>query len=288
MNSEDIFEHAKDAVKRSGEIVTRYFKTKNIDVSMKNNQTLVTIADIESSISLCNMLYDINPEFGILIEEDLTNYSNRLHSDKIIDNIQNYRDKEYFWIIDPLDGTKAFVNQSTNFGICVGLVKDDNIKLGINYFPIKKAMYYSKQSEGVSIKETPNNKKELKTSSADNFKAARLVTSLVTNYGEIQKFVEEQLVLEPIQVASLSMKISLVAEAAGDFIINYSTKSSLWDVCSSEIIIGNAGGKLTDMQGNRIDYRRDTLNLYTGTLVSNSNLHGKLLEAIKKYEVQLD
>ena len=107
--------------KVTGELQVKHHKT-NIIFSTKSNQTPVTEIDIQSSLIITNGLKKLTPDIPIVSEED---YDDTLTYD-------------YFWLVDPLDGTRDYINNGDNFCICISLISDNLPVLGIIYSPISK------------------------------------------------------------------------------------------------------------------------------------------------------
>ena len=94
--------------KVTAELQIKHHK-KNIIFSTKSNQTPVTEVDIQSSLIITNGLKSLTPEIPIVSEED---YDDTLTYD-------------YFWLVDPLDGTRDYINNGNNFCICISLISDN-------------------------------------------------------------------------------------------------------------------------------------------------------------------
>ena len=92
---------------KAGDLQKRYHKT-NIQISTKSNKTPVTQIDIDSNIIITESLSELTPEIPIISEED---YEGKSKNDS-------------FWIVDPLDGTRDYLNNGDNFCICISLIDE--------------------------------------------------------------------------------------------------------------------------------------------------------------------
>ena len=103
-------------------IIEIYESQKNIDVQRKNDDSPLTIADLRSNELISANLKKLFPDIPIISEEG-EGKTNK---------------EEIFWLIDPLDGTKEFVQKSDEFTINIALIKDEKPIFGAIYIPIKK------------------------------------------------------------------------------------------------------------------------------------------------------
>ena len=121
------------AAKSAGQIVMNYYKTK-LSVTHKSPNNPVTKADFEADEKIKDILTSFYPDFGWLSEETKDS-SERLN-------------KEYVWIIDPIDGTKEFIEGIPNFSISIGLVQNSLPILGVLYNPATEEIFYAKKNQG--------------------------------------------------------------------------------------------------------------------------------------------
>ncbi len=127
-NSEflEILPSLQEACIEAGKLQKKYHKT-DIDIATKSNKTPVTKIDIDSNIIISDSLKKITPEIPIISEEDYEG--------------QDKHDS--FWIVDPLDGTRNYIDKGNNFCICISLIKESYPILGIIYSPIQDYFYYA-------------------------------------------------------------------------------------------------------------------------------------------------
>ena len=124
------------AVKEASNVILKYYNS-SYEVRMKGVGNPVTDADIASDDILKEILLRETPEFGWLSEETRDSKS-RLSKDMV-------------WVIDPIDGTKEFVEGIPNFVISIGLVQAANPVLGIIYNPISKELFTGYRNNGVKL-----------------------------------------------------------------------------------------------------------------------------------------
>ncbi len=128
---------AKKAARAAGEILRGHWRRGGYKIGSKGHDNPVTAADLEADRALKKLLHDPFPEYGWLSEETVDNDA-RLKCRRV-------------WIVDPLDGTKEFINGIPEFSVAIALVEDGVPVLGVTYNPIKREMYWSARGVGCSF-----------------------------------------------------------------------------------------------------------------------------------------
>jgi 3'(2'), 5'-bisphosphate nucleotidase len=117
-------------------IATMEIYQRDFDVEYKADQSPLTQADLKANQIICEALSKLYPTIPILSEENKTiEYSKR-------------KDWDYFWCIDPIDGTKEFVKKNDEFTINIALIAKDSPVAGVVYAPALGELYYAKKGEG--------------------------------------------------------------------------------------------------------------------------------------------
>jgi 3'(2'), 5'-bisphosphate nucleotidase len=117
-------------------IATMEIYQRDFDVEYKADQSPLTQADLKANQIICEALSKLHPTIPILSEENKTiEYSKR-------------KDWDYFWCIDPIDGTKEFVKKNDEFTINIALIAKDSPVAGVVYAPALGELYYAKKGEG--------------------------------------------------------------------------------------------------------------------------------------------
>ena len=128
---EKIIEIAKDAGDAIMEIYQRDFS-----VEYKDDKSPLTKADLKSNEIICNALLKLYPDIPILSEENkMVSYEERKNWD-------------YFWLIDPIDGTKEFIKKNGEFTVNIALIRENKPILGVVYAPVLEDMYSAKEGFG--------------------------------------------------------------------------------------------------------------------------------------------
>jgi fructose-1,6-bisphosphatase/inositol monophosphatase family enzyme len=129
-------DYARKAALAAGEILKRYYGTK-YEIGSKGRDNPVTIADTEADTAIKSILTSAFPDYGWLSEETVDN------SDRL--------DKRRVWIVDPLDGTKEFINNVPEFCVAIGLVDNGEPVVGVSYNPITDEMFWSARGMGCHL-----------------------------------------------------------------------------------------------------------------------------------------
>jgi 3'(2'), 5'-bisphosphate nucleotidase len=209
-----------------------------------------------------------------------------------------------FWTLDPIDGTKGFL-RGDQYAVALALVEDGQVLLGALGCP-NLADGYRPDVDGpgtlvIAVRgqgawaaplDHPNGFTSLHVSSRSDPKEARILRSFEsghTNVSQIDRFAEALGVqAEPIRMDSQA-KYAVLASGKGELILrllspekpNYREK--IWDQAAGALVLEEAGGRITDLQGNPLDFTTGRMLLNNrGVLASNGRLHEAALQALQK------
>jgi len=224
INIQDIVSIAKDA----GNAIMQIY-AQDFEVEYKQDSSPLTLADKKANDIIENGLMNkLSVKFPILSEEG--------------ENIpyEERRDWEYFWLVDPLDGTKEFVNKNDEFTVNIALIHKDMPVFGVVYAPALDICYWAKQNDG-AFKD--GQKLPLKTKSQQQ--SCKIIASRSHMSGETQAFIdniETNKEKELISIGS-SLKICLVAEGEVDIYPRLSPTME-WDTGAAHAIVIESGKSL--------------------------------------------
>lgn len=247
-----------------GKIIMKIYK-KEFQTTFKNKREYITEADIKSNYLIQKKISPTN--YPILSEESIDD-KKRLESDLI-------------WIIDPLDGTADFVNKTGEFTLMISLVKNQKPILGVIYWPTKQVLYLAQKDKGAfQLK----NKKWSKISVSDilNIEKCRVIMSRHHISKTEKKFLEYMNIKNYSQKGS-SLKVVEIASGNAEIYFTITNKIKQWDTCASYCLIKEAGGNITDLNGNDLQYNIDEVNHKNGILVTNGFIHKKLVERYNEF-----
>ena len=203
---------------------------------IKSDNTPVTNGDIEVNKILTKKISEITPNIVIVSEEN-TNHKN----DKNLEN---------FWLIDPIDGTRDYINDRDEFTLNAALIINKKPAIGIITVPAKKRVFYS---YGMSNSYELINDKEInlinKKKDYDELKALCYSDELKSEIAEVHKKYN----ITSHQKMKSSLKFCVIA--AGEFdLYAAEPRACEWDIAAGHAILEHAGGKVTDFNDNEILY----------------------------------
>jgi myo-inositol-1(or 4)-monophosphatase len=250
---------AVEAARAAGAIVRRWYEG-NYTVREKGRNSPVTEADLEANHCIHALVRDAFPTDGWLSEETRDS-EERLAKARV-------------WIVDPLDGTKEFINHIPEFCVCIGLVEHGVPVLGVEYNPIREELFATARGAGVTLNGAP-----VHVSAAGDLAAARMLASRSeTDRGEWDEFQSE---LRIELIGSVAYKLALIAAGRGDATFSLTPKNE-WDICAGAALIVEAGGHITDRFGMPLRFnQRDTR--LPGIIASNGQLHAPIIELLRRH-----
>ena len=249
-----------DAGKTVMKIYNQPFETK-----IKSDNSPITEADIASNKIIQKIIS--TSDYPILSEETKDN-KKRL-------------EKETIWIIDPLDGTSDFINKTGEFTIMIGLVRKQVPILGIIYCPPQNTLYVAQQNQG-SYQLAGEKWSKMSVSTISDLTKSRTV------YSRHHSEESERLFFKYIKTKKLtkrgsSLKAIDVASGTSELYFTSTNKIKQWDTCASYCLVKEAGGNITDVYGNDLNYNIDDVNHQNGIIVSNGLVHEKVINSYKKF-----
>lgn len=257
-----ILECLKKTTKKAGEKILKIYNQKYI-IKNKRDGSPLTKADLVSEKIILEDLKKYN--YGILSEE--TKRENNKFSKKV-------------WIIDPLDGTKDFIQKTGDFSVMIALVENSVPVLGIVYKPVNDKLYYAVKNQGAFL-EYKGKTKKLDVSNIDKFSEGNLVLSRNHLKKEEIGFAKKLGVNKIIRVGSVGVKIGLIAEKKAHIYFNTSDRTCEWDTAAPQIILEEAGGKMTDINGDILRYNKKNPFNLSGILATNNKNHNKIVRALR-------
>lgn len=271
----ELIKTAKEAGKKIMEIYQESYKSYT-----KENNSIVTDADIASNKTILSRLekYD----YSVLSEEKKDNLS-RLEEDRI-------------WVVDPLDGTRDFIERTGEFSVMIALAEKGVPILGVVCAPSRKEIYFAEKGKGSffafsnKITEDFEDKAiddndtdsitQLQVSEVSELSKSRFVFSRSHMSEEEREFIRKHQIADMDFVGSIGIKLGLIARKRNDGYITFTTKTCEWDTCAPEIILEEAGGKVTDLKGNNLTYNNEEVKNLNGIVASNGFIHNQIIESI--------
>ena len=241
---------ALEAAKNAEEIITAYY-TDDIKVELKDDETPVTVADRGAEKVIRETIKQAFPDHGFLGEEYGTQEGT----------------SPYLWIIDPIDATKNYIRKIPIFGTQIALMNGEELILGVSNAPLLNELLYAEAGGGAFL-----NGKPIRVSNVRQPEDAMIC------HGGLRWFIEKKTfpgAYNLINDAARSRGFGdfymyhLVASARADAVIEAAI--SIWDIAAITVIVREAGGQVTDIQGQPVT--KDTASL----VATNGVLHSAIL-----------
>ena len=239
---------------------------KPIRVEQKNYEDdvePVTQADRIANELIVNGLKSQFPSDGILAEES-------------IDTDRRLR-KSRVWMVDPLDGTNGFIDGNGDFAVQIGLVEDGECVAAIVYLPLTDVLYRAVLGGGTWIERPELPPEKAAVSDRRIFAEMRLAASRSHRSPRMNKVVERFGFREEVQRGSVGIKVGLLVEEQCDLYIHLSGRTKQWDTCAPQLILTEAGGRLTDLFGRPLNYNVPDVNNRNGLVASNGVSHDLII-----------
>ena len=270
MSFERELEAAKRLARTAGAEILEYY-AREIIAEVKLGVDLfdepVTAADRAASRIIVEGLEEIFPDDGILSEEEEDSVERRLSKDRV-------------WIIDPIDGTSGFVKKDGDFAVQIGLAEGGRPVAGVVLLPFPDVMYYATK-DGGAFRETANGVERLRASNHTDYTQMTMAVSRHHRSKKINAVLREFGVKGEMQRGSVGLKIGLIAERACDLYIHLSPRTKLWDTCAPQIILAEAGGRVTDLFGEEFAYDIADLQNHGGICATNGVAHDETIRRLR-------
>ena len=220
---------------------------------IKSDNTPVTNGDIEVNKILTKKISETTPNIVIISEENIAHKDDK--------NLEN------FWLIDPIDGTRDYINNRDEFTLNAALIINKRPAIGIITVPAKKRIFYS---YGMSNSYELINGQEInlinKKKDVEELKAVSYSDDLKSEIAEVHKKYN----ITSHQKMKSSLKFCVVA--AGEFdLYAAEPRACEWDIAAGHAILEHAGGKITDFNGDEILYGKPNFK-NSSLIVRNKNI----------------
>ncbi|MDN5204039.1 3'(2'),5'-bisphosphate nucleotidase CysQ [Fulvivirgaceae bacterium BMA10] len=238
--------------RKAGNEILRIYNDENAStvVDHKDDNSPLTLADKASHKVIEEGLTKLYPNIPIISEEgnDIS-YETRKHWNT-------------FWLVDPLDGTKEFINRNGEFTVNIALIENRRPVLGIVFTPVKNEVYYGSSSIGAFKIEGSDGPKTIIVNNTDENRVA--VRSKSHASIEEEALLKRYKVVDSISVGS-SLKFCMVAEGKADIYYRHGPTME-WDTAAGQAVVEAAGGKVyVETSSQMFTYNKENL-LNTGFL----------------------
>lgn len=249
---------AIEAAFQAGELLKRNFGRAN-KISYKGEINLVTEADRSSEKIIVSHLHKNFRDHAIITEEI---YSLR-------------KDSEFQWLVDPLDGTTNYAHSFPIFCVSIGLSYRTEIILGVVYQPLLKELFVAEKGKGSFL-----NRRRISVSTARELGRSLLATGFpydirTSRNNNLNYFCRFAKTAQAVRRAGAAA-LDLAYTAAGRFDGFWEFKLHPWDVAAGRLLVEEAGGKVTDFNGQPPDISKGEF------VASNGRIHSQMLCVLGK------
>ena len=240
-----------EAARSAGAIARTAFDGTDTVVWSKSGNHPVTDADIAVNDHLERVLRTARPGYGWLSEETQ-------------DDASRHACPRTF-VIDPIDGTRAFIDGRPHFAVCVAVIQEGRAVAGVVFNPMKDELYAASLGGGATL-----NGKPIRATDTAGVEGCNMV-------GYPRKFRRQGWPAMNTRISnSMAYRMVLVASGEADATVSFTPKSD-WDVAAAELIAREAGALVTNLDGVPFRYDAQSVREF-GVVCANPALHGLLLE----------
>jgi myo-inositol-1(or 4)-monophosphatase len=266
----NLLKTAKDAAFLAGKNALQ--KISSAKAEIKNNSELVTQVDAECQKIIIDTVTKTFPDHGFLGEEG---EKGNLYKKSPAP------DQDFWWIIDPIDGTNNYAHNLPNFSVSIGVFHEGAPVAAVVYDPTTNTMFAAAKDQNAT-----RNEKPIKTGTEKISKYASI--SIDSHFDGFVPQYAKEIILTTRSRSFGSSALHLAYLAHGGLIAAVMPKTKLWDIAAGILIAAEAGATITDFNGNPI--LPIDLENYKGqpipTLAANPAVHNQILQMIKTKNIR--
>lgn len=257
--NDDFLKVAKKAALEAGKIISKYSGKKHkLDYKNDDLSDFSTKADVEAEEKIVAILTKNFPKHNIIAEE-----KTRIN-----------QDSDYTWVIDPLDGTIFYARGLPLFAVSIGLLQNNKPVVGVIYDVSAKALYFAQQGQGAYL-----DGQSISVSTESELAAAVVDMDFGHRARRRQKMEGYVITLADKMgyLCALGPAVGILGLLARGSLDAFVCTAWIWDFLAGAVIVKEAGGKVSDFEGNEPDWSKERLNI----VASNGLIHDQILDALK-------
>jgi 3'(2'), 5'-bisphosphate nucleotidase len=249
-------------------LVSEIYQTE-FSVDYKAPADPVTLADRSANTLICRRLAEQFPGLPVVAEE----------SDP--ETFAGFRNAQRVFFVDPLDGTREFVDRNGEFAVMIGLLEEDRPSIGVIHAPVASVAWGGIVGSGAWSFGPGKTRSPIRVSSQSRLSETRVVASRSHRSSLLEQALRVLGARSIDPLGSAGLKCGEVAKGMAEAYVAPGLAGQRWDVCAGEALVVAAGGRATDALGSDIDYRGAALSNDTGFVASNGRIHEPILERIR-------
>lgn len=186
--------------------------------------------------------------------------------------------QDWIWIIDPLDGTRDFIDRTGEFAVQIALTYQQRPVLAVVAIPAQQTLYWAVQGQGCYRETQDGTQTQLTVS--DRQADLILVASRTHRGDRFQQLLDRLSLRQQIYVGSVGVKIVAIAEQRADVYLSLSGKSAPkdWDMAAPELLLLEAGGHFSHADGSALRYNTGDISQWGCLIASNGPAHDRLCQ----------
>lgn len=235
-------EPLSDLCWQAADAIMAHYKT-DAEIVDKSDGSPLTKADLASHQIICQGLSKLTPDIPIISEESASPTQSQNHS--------------IFWLVDPLDGTKEFINQNGEFTVNIALIKDGNPVMGFVCCPALSTLYYGIVGEGAFKSQRDQPSQPIQICAGSNDGLIIVGSRSHGNDEAMEQFLEGKKVKSLVSAGS-SLKFCLVAEGKAHVYPRLG-RTMEWDTAAGHAVLMAAGGQVSNMDSSPLVYGKPGL-----------------------------
>jgi 3'(2'), 5'-bisphosphate nucleotidase len=238
------------------------------DVDYKGADDPVTAADRRANALICERLTAAYPDIPVVAEESPP------------ESFAAFRDAERVFFVDPLDGTREFIDRIPEFAVMIGLVVEAQAAAGVIHAPARGVAWAGAPGLGAWQVGSDGARAAIRVTGTGDLAASRVVASRSHRSQRLERVLAALGARELIAMGGAGFKGAMVASGNAEVYIDAGRGSKRWDACATDAVVTAAGGRLTDTAGRPIDYRAPGLANEQGMVATNGRVHDEVLARI--------
>lgn len=235
-------------------------------IDADENTEPVTQADRAANELIVNKLRREFPDDGILAEESV--------------DTERRLTKRRVWMVDPLDGTNGFIARDGDFAVQIGLAVEGRSVLGVVYQPLPDVLYHAVEGAGAWIEREGFEPERASASGEQAIERMRLAASRTHRSPRMDVLVRALGLKDEVRRGSVGIKVGLIIERQCDVYVHLSPRTKQWDTCAPEVILREAGGRISDLFGEPLGYNNVDVKNRNGLVASNGAAHERIIEKL--------
>lgn len=188
--------------------------------------------------------------------------------------------QDYLWIIDPLDGTRDFIDHTGEYALHIALVKAQRPVFTCVVLPEAERLYWAMLGEGCWQEDRTGDRQRVTVTARTSREPLTLVASRSHRDERFRQLLERLSLQNQIYVGSVGFKIATILEGQADVYLSLSGKSAPkdWDMAAPELLLTEAGGQFTHADGSPLRYNTGDVSQWGCLIASNGSGHDALCQ----------